>query len=211
HMHGRQAKATREPGVRAVWEALREVVDPEIPVVSVVDLGMIHEVTIDPDQAAVRVALLPTFIGCPAISLIRQAIVDRLQRLPHVARVNVEIVYDPPWSTDRISEEGRRKLAQFGISPPRRCSAMPAMSQGATGSPGSSGPGRSMGSTGSTAPGMSRTAAAPATPAVSTGSATCPFCGSDNTRLDNRFGPTPCRSIWYCLDCRNPFEQMKSL
>jgi len=201
-MHGRQAKATPEPGVRAVWEALREVVDPEIPVVSVVDLGMVQEVTIDPDEAAVRVELLPTFLGCPALGLIRQAIVDRLQQLPQVARVDVEIVYDPPWSTDRISEEGRRKLAQFGISPPRRCGSMPVASNGSS---------TPTASTTSTASESVHTSHASTRSAASTGSALCPFCGSDNTRLDNGFGPTPCRSIWYCLDCRNPFEQMKSL
>ncbi len=100
----------------AVIDALREVADPEIPVISVVDLGVIGEIAID--AASVRVQLLPTFVGCPALDPMRDAIVARLEALAPDRAADVAVVYEPPWTSDRITPEGRRDLAASGFAPP---------------------------------------------------------------------------------------------
>ena len=97
-----------------VWEALGEVPDPEIPVVSIVDLGVIRKVDVADDR--VRVELTPTFLGCPALDAIRTAMVAQLERLG--AEPEIEVVLDDSWSTDRITPEGREKLREAGFAPP---------------------------------------------------------------------------------------------
>jgi len=97
-----------------VWAELGEIVDPEIPVLSLVELGVIREVDVRED--GVRVALRPTFAGCPALHVMRAQIGERLRALG-AAKVEVEIVLDPPWSTDDIAPEARPKLAAFGLAP----------------------------------------------------------------------------------------------
>ena len=155
----------------AIWDALRDVLDPEIPAVSVVDMGMIESVDVDGTTA--RVKFLPTFTGCPAIDIIEQDIRTAVADVHGIEDVVVSPTFDPPWTTGRITEEGRAKLKEFGLAPP-------------TGS----GP-------------VLITQIGLPTMAV------CPFCGSKNTRNENAFGPTPCRALYYCDNCRNPFEQFK--
>lgn len=159
---------------QAVWEALAEVKDPEIPTVSVVDLGMVHRVEVGDNL--VRVALLPTFVGCPAIDLIRRAVAERLESMAPV--VEVEATFAEPWTSDRITPEGRRKLRESGFAPP------PAPATGDQ-------------------PLFATIAMRPA--------ATCPYCGSADTTMENPFGPTLCRAIFYCNGCRQPFEQFKAV
>ena len=107
----------RVSGTRdALWRALQEVKDPEIPTVSLVDLGMIHRLQVAGDR--VTVEILPTFVGCPALEIIRRDVRERLLRVDGVADVSVKFVYHPPWTTERITEEGRKQLASFGIAPP---------------------------------------------------------------------------------------------
>jgi ring-1,2-phenylacetyl-CoA epoxidase subunit PaaD len=98
-----------------VWQWLAEVPDPEIPVVSVVDLGIIRDVTIADDRVEVSVA--PTYSGCPATDLIEQQIISSLEQ-HGLTRVTVKRVLSPPWTTDWISAEGRAKLLEYGIAPP---------------------------------------------------------------------------------------------
>lgn len=155
----------------AVWDALREVLDPEIPAVSVVDMGMIEAVSVDGSHA--HVTFLPTFTGCPAIAVIEDDIKLGVNTVDGITNVTVTATFDPPWTSGRITEEGRAKLREFGLAPP-------------------SGGGPVL----ITQIGL---------PEV----AICPFCGSKNTRNDNAFGPTPCRALYYCEACRNPFEQFK--
>lgn len=155
---------------RAVWAALAEVPDPEIPVVSVVDLGIVHRVDVGPD--AIRVEILPTFVGCPAIEMMRSAIADRLTGL--ATRIAVDVTFAVPWMSDRITTEGRQRLAESGFGPPL-----------AVGDP--------------------------AAPISLTRAVACPYCGSRRTVMENAFGPTLCRSIYYCTDCRQPFEQFKTV
>jgi ring-1,2-phenylacetyl-CoA epoxidase subunit PaaD len=106
--------ATEQPVTEAmVWEILEQVEDPEIPVISVVDLGIIRRVRLGPEGIAVE--LMPTFLGCPALGMMRDAIEERVGRL---GPVRVEIVRDEAWSTERISEAGRRRLRDAGLAPP---------------------------------------------------------------------------------------------
>ena len=159
----------------AVWEALAEVPDPEIPVVSVVDLGLVH--TVELDGELLRVELLPTFVGCPALELIRRSVTDRLAGMAQ--RVEVEMTFAVPWTSDRITPDGRRKLRQSGFAPPGPAGA------------------------GDARPLFATIAMRP--------TATCPWCGSADTALENLFGPTLCRTVFWCNRCRQPFEQFKAV
>ena len=155
-----------------VWRALEEIPDPEIPVISIVDLGVVKDVRVDGER--VHVDFTPTFMGCPALEAMRTQMEDALRRLGAEPEVNV--VLDDSWSTDRISAEGREKLRAAGFAPP--------------------------------AP---RSAGTPTLVQLERGPFRCPWCGSTETRLDNVFGPTPCRSLRYCKTCRQPFEQFKTI
>jgi ring-1,2-phenylacetyl-CoA epoxidase subunit PaaD len=143
-----------EATVRA---ALAEVPDPEIPIVSVVDLGMVETVDVGPDRISVE--LLPTFVGCPALDAIREAVEDRLDGFGRP--VDVQFGFRVPWSSDRITAAGRDKLRRSGFAPP--------------------------------------------------GETACPYCGSGNVAMDSLFGPTQCRSLFYCRACRQPFESFKPI
>jgi ring-1,2-phenylacetyl-CoA epoxidase subunit PaaD len=97
-----------------VWDALAEIPDPEIPVISIVDLGVIRSVDVSGDQ--VRVEFTPTFLGCPALEVMRDAMRDRIAALG--AEPEVRVITDDSWSTDRITPEGREKLRSSGFAPP---------------------------------------------------------------------------------------------
>ncbi len=98
-----------------IWQALEEVMDPEIPRVSVVYLGMIHEVKLSDNKASIT--FLPTFSGCPALDYILNDIKQRIEQLPLDAVV-VKVTYEVPWSTNRISEKGKKMLKESGLAPP---------------------------------------------------------------------------------------------
>jgi ring-1,2-phenylacetyl-CoA epoxidase subunit PaaD len=155
-----------------VWDALAEIPDPEIPVVSLVDLGVVRDVVVE--DGRVRVEFTPTFLGCPALEVMRDAMAEKVRALG--AEPDVAIIVDDSWSTDRITPKGREKLRASGFAPP--------------------------------AP---RDAAAPTLVQLQTNVFRCPYCGSADTRLENIFGPTPCRSLRYCASCRQPFEQFKTI
>jgi ring-1,2-phenylacetyl-CoA epoxidase subunit PaaD len=97
-----------------VWEALAEIPDPEIPVISLVDLGVIRGVQIEDDR--VRVDFTPTFLGCPAIEVMQTAMAERIRELG--AEPEVRVLTDDSWSTDRITPAGREKLREVGFAPP---------------------------------------------------------------------------------------------
>lgn len=165
---------------RAIWAILDTVPDPEIPVVSVVDLGIVHGVELSDDR--LRVELLPTFVGCPAVEAMRAAVAERLAGARPT--VEVEITFAEPWTSDRITVRGRRRLRESGFGPPE-----PADGRGEISTP-----------------------APTFLPLASIArQARCPHCGSRHTRLESAFGPTLCRSIHHCLDCRQPFEQFKTV
>lgn len=115
---------------RAVREALAGVPDPEIPVCSIADLGMIERVVVTDDE--VDIGLLPTFAGCPAQFVIREEAARAAGAVAGGRAVRVRFCYDPPWTTDRVTPEGRRALASFGISPPVRHNRVPCPYCGST-------------------------------------------------------------------------------
>jgi ring-1,2-phenylacetyl-CoA epoxidase subunit PaaD len=108
----------------AVWTALEDVYDPEIPNLSLVDLGMVYAVSVEDangvnnDGAQVYVRLLPTFVGCPALEFIKARVVNRLLEVTGVSDVNCAFVMDETWTTERISQQGKTRLEEFGIAPP---------------------------------------------------------------------------------------------
>ena len=97
-----------------VWDALAEIPDPEIPVVSLVDLGVIRDVKVEDEN--VRIEFTPTFLGCPALEVMRDAMAARISALG--AGAQIEVISDDSWSTDRITPEGREKLRASGFAPP---------------------------------------------------------------------------------------------
>lgn len=107
--------STRDDRLARIHVALDRVTDPEIPVLTVFELGVIAGVRAD--EAGVHVDLTPTFAGCPALDVIRREIREAVVACGE-PRVEVRVVYDPPWTSDRISEAGRRKLKEFGLAPP---------------------------------------------------------------------------------------------
>ncbi len=171
------------PLEQAVWAALADVHDPEIPVISVVDLGVVRRVEVAPGR--VRVELLPTFVGCPAVDLMRSAVEERLQGF--APDVEATVTFAEPWTSERITPEGRRRLREsgFGPPPPER----PELS--------------------ALDPAGSDTQPDRLLPLLPVGE--CPYCGSRATTLENGFGPTLCRAIYHCTACRQPFEQFKQV
>jgi ring-1,2-phenylacetyl-CoA epoxidase subunit PaaD len=155
-----------------VWEAFEEIPDPEIPVVSLVDLGVIR--SIDVSDGHVRVEFTPTFLGCPALEAMKHALEAKVSELG--AEPDVQVVQDDSWSTDKITPAGREKLRAAGFAPP-----------------------------------PPREASAPKLVQLQASVHRCPYCGSTETKLENIFGPTPCRSLRWCASCRQPFEQFKTI
>jgi ring-1,2-phenylacetyl-CoA epoxidase subunit PaaD len=147
----------------ALAEVVGAVVDPELRVVTIAELGILRSVT---DGERVRVEITPTYAGCPAMDTIRE---DIRAALHEEGRDDVDIVtvLSPPWSTDMITPEGRAALARAGIAPPAE-NTVPI----------------------SIAP-------------------LCPRCGSGRTEEISRFGPTACQSLWRCLACQEPFDQVR--
>lgn len=159
-----------------VLDVLREIPDPEMPI-SIVDLGIVDRVEVR--EGDVEVDILPTFVGCPALDMIRDQVCEKVGAMSGVNGISVNFIFDPPWSVDRISDEGRASLKAHGVTVPESGSKLPVHD-----SP------RVMTQV--------RTSAVP-----------CPFCQSTSTYLDSPFGPTRCRMIYYCQACRNSFEHMK--
>jgi len=150
---------------------LEEVKDPEIPVLSLVDLGVITNVEINDDTVSIE--MTPTFVGCPAMDMMKQEVLEVMHK-HGIDKVDVTISFREPWTSDKISERGRKALKQFGLAPPPS--------------------GKNL-----------------FTDIDVLEHAPCPRCDGVNTDLKNPFGPTLCRSIHYCNDCREAFEQFKPL
>ncbi len=109
---------------RRAWDAASRVVDPEIPVLTIADLGVLREVSVS--DGRVEVAITPTYSGCPAMNMIALEIELALER-EGFAKPNIRTVLSPAWTTDWLSEEGRRKLKEYGIAPPQAASSRRAL------------------------------------------------------------------------------------
>jgi ring-1,2-phenylacetyl-CoA epoxidase subunit PaaD len=144
------------------WAVLAQVPDPEIPVVSVVDLGIVRSVAVHDDQ--VEVTLTPTYTGCPATLPIRRAVETALRE--RFSQVDVQVTLAPAWTTDWITTAGRRRLQEYGIAPPNPATHQPKQ---------------------------------------------CPNCGSADTEQLSEFGSTPCKALYRCRACREPFDYFKCL
>ncbi len=123
------ARAQAGTGERQIWELLGRVLDPEIPVLSIVDLGIVRAVRLEPD-GRVRVAITPTYSGCPATEVIRGLVRAALDAGGYADAI-LEEVLSPPWTSDWLTAAGREKLRTFGIAPPQAGVASPRQLLGA--------------------------------------------------------------------------------
>jgi len=153
-----------------IWKLLEEVTDPEIPVLSVIDLGIIREIKLNGE---VEIVITPTYSGCPAMDVI--ALNIKMQLLSHgFQNVRITQILSPAWTTDWITDEGKRKLKEYGIAPPN--------------------PKQQVCSDQLFAPNEA---------------VECPHCNSHHTHRISEFGSTPCKSLFVCDDCKEPFDYFK--
>lgn len=166
--------------VEQVWSWLGEVPDPEIPVISVVDLGIVRDVAFDGDACVVTIT--PTYSGCPAMQVISDAVSEALHARG-IEKLRIVTQLSPAWTTDWMSESGKAALKGYGIAPPVQQAidisglrgGVNAIKRGAFVEP----------------------------------EVACPHCGSKHTQLTSQFGSTPCKALYKCLDCREPFDYFK--
>ena len=153
-----------------ILEWLEEVKDPEIPVLSLIDLGVITGVELDDHR--VKVNMTPTFSGCPAMDYMRNDVI-RVLKEKGVEEVEASVSFETQWNSNMISEKGKKALKEFGLAPPRKYEVIVDINM--------------------------------------LTHVKCPFCDSENTELKSPFGPTLCRSLHYCNNCLQAFEQFKPL
>ena len=171
------------PSLGDLWNVLATVPDPEIPAVSVIELGILRGIVWDAaEPTTLVVTVTPTYSGCPATELITMSIREALTAAG-VARMRVETRLSPAWTTDWIAPEGRRKLREFGIAPPDGTRAVSA-------------------STAIDVAGISPLRR-------SNVAVVCPRCDSLRTRLVSQFGSTACKAHYRCLECLEPFDYFK--
>ncbi len=164
------------------WTLLEQVCDPELPMLSVLDLGVVRRVACPHgDTSRVEVDVTPTYSGCPAIDTILGDIRSTLER--EYEDVVVSTVLAPAWTSDWISEQGKAKLAEHGIAPPQ-----PVRTQAHA----------------------TRTMTSLLAVVEPAASATCPRCGSAHTTQISEFGSTACKALWRCESCSEPFDQFKA-
>ena len=165
----------------AVWQLLREVHDPEVPVLSILDLGIVRDIRVvqpgsgqpAPGTSQLEIVITPTYSGCPAMDMIRQQIATTLEQHGY-GHVRITTVLSPAWTTEWMSQEGKDKLKAYGIAPPNPlqqvCQIRPFHREEAV---------------------------------------QCPHCGSYHTTLISEFGSTACKALYKCVDCREPFDYFK--
>ncbi|MBP6303576.1 MAG: phenylacetate-CoA oxygenase subunit PaaJ [Bacteroidia bacterium] len=152
-----------------IWKILEVVKDPEIPTLSMVDMGIITKIEVRGEDD-VYVEMTPTFSGCPAIKMMENMVADRL-REAGISSPHVVTTFDKPWDSNKITERGLMCLKKHGLAPPPKHN------------------------------GEITQELLEHVP--------CPFCGSTNTDTKSPFGPTLCRSLHYCNNCLQAFEQFK--
>lgn len=155
-----------------IFSILSNVPDPEIPVISIEELGILRDVEFDEVDQSVKVYITPTYNGCPAMDMIAFNIRTALMEAG-LTKIEVVSLIEPAWTTDWISEAGRQKLLNYGIAPPVERTTDTSFLKGKS-------------------------------PNVA-----CPQCQSLNTELISRFGSTPCKALYKCLDCQEPFDYFK--
>lgn len=156
--------------------AIAAIPDPEVPVITIEDLGILREVLVDKQARTVDVVITPTYSGCPAMDAIRDHIEHVARREGYSAAVQTRL--SPAWTTDWMSETGRDKLREFGIAPPGRRSDVVPQQVGVS---------------------------------LTVRRVTCPLCGSTDTQEISRFGSTSCKALRRCNECREPFDEFKTI
>lgn len=177
-----QSRTQATPRAQSAWQVLDGVLDPEVPALSLTDLGIVRDVQTDVSSGGLQVVLTPTYSGCPATEVITQSVVDALTGAGF-GPVQVTLQRSPAWTTDWISEDGRRKLREYGIAPPGPVRPEPDGRSGAV-------PIRI----------VRRSAPVP-----------CPRCNSPQTERLSAFGATACKSLYRCTACAEPFEHFKPI
>jgi ring-1,2-phenylacetyl-CoA epoxidase subunit PaaD len=168
---------THAATIDQVWTWLGEVPDPEIPVISVVDLGIVRDVAFEGDECVVTIT--PTYSGCPAMEVIAESVIDAL-RARGLQKVRLKSQLSPAWTTDWMSDAGKAALKGYGIAPPvEQAIDISGLRQGVK------------------------------RHAMQAPRVACPHCGSSHTELTSQFGSTPCKALYKCLDCREPFDYFK--
>ena len=167
--------------LQAAWAALETLSDPEIPVVSLREMGILRDVRLDAD-GGLEVVITPTYSGCPAMGQIEDDVRATLQAQGLTGKVVTQLA--PAWTTDWMNDEAREKLRAYGIAPPGRCAhTSPAAGQSVLR--------------------FVRGAATASEPVA------CPHCGSSHTVETSHFGSTACKALYKCLDCQEPFDYFK--
>jgi len=155
-----------------IWKSLEEVTDPEIPVLTVIDMGIVRDIVLHEDDL-LEIIITPTYSGCPAMDVIAMNIKMQLLSLGY-KNVKVSQVLSPAWTTDWMTEEGKRKLKEYGIAPPN--------------------PKQQVCSDKLFAPHEA---------------VECPHCNAHHTHRVSEFGSTPCKALYVCDDCKEPFDYFK--
>ncbi|MBS1747321.1 MAG: phenylacetate-CoA oxygenase subunit PaaJ [Bacteroidetes bacterium] len=163
---------------KKVWDILENIMDPEIPVLSILDLGIVRKVEVEetsqmPPELNIKVFITPTYTGCPAMDFIESNI---RQVLTENGFNNIEVIHvlSPAWTTDWMSDAGKQKLKAYGIAPPKLTQQV-----------------------------------CLATTFSDEDDVECPQCHSHNTQLISRFGSTPCKALYKCNHCHEPFDYFK--
>ncbi|WP_296223818.1 1,2-phenylacetyl-CoA epoxidase subunit PaaD [Ralstonia sp. UBA689] len=164
--------------VQRAWNLLGTVLDPEVPALSIRDLGIVRDVCLDGQE--LEIVLTPTYSGCPATEAIERSVLDAIDAAG-LGPSHVRLQRAPAWTTDWISEDGRRKLREYGIAPPGAVTA------------------------GDAVPMQFVRRRERETPV------SCPRCGSVHTERLSAFGSTACKALYRCLSCREPFEHFKPI
>ncbi|MYM70041.1 phenylacetate-CoA oxygenase subunit PaaJ [Pseudoduganella sp. FT55W] len=184
HAPGAVAPAKAGAHAEQIFAWLGEVPDPEIPVISIVDLGIVRDVRVA-DDGACDVTITPTYSGCPAMQVIADAIIEALHARG-VATVRLHNQLSPAWTTDWMSDAGKAALRGYGIAPPaQQVIDISGLRAGRT------------------------ALAAVSRRAVIAPSVACPHCGATHTEITSQFGSTPCKALYKCLACREPFDYFK--
>ena len=175
---------------------LAEIPDPEIPAISIIDLGIVRAVRVA-DDGACHITITPTYSGCPAMQVIGAAITDALHA-HSVMNVVLHTQLTPAWTTDWMTDSGKQKLRNYGIAPPAEQAQVIDISRLRGGA-----------ATVVTAVSAASAVSRRSLHAVPKPAIACPHCGSTHTEVTSQFGSTPCKALYKCLDCREPFDYFK--
>ncbi|MBV8807545.1 MAG: phenylacetate-CoA oxygenase subunit PaaJ, partial [Acidobacteriaceae bacterium] len=171
----RSAMVAVQPSIAEIWSWMSEIPDPEIPVLSIVDLGIVRDVRWTEENELI-VAITPTYSGCPAMDVIASDIRSSLKN-HGISAFRLETKLSPAWTTDWMSDNAKERLREYGIAPAERLIPI--------------------------------TGIAPLKSSEKEQRVQCPRCGSEATTVISRYGSTPCKALYRCSACLEPFDVFK--